>query len=102
MIGGWLVYVDDVLVGQIHGTTLFVKETVFSTGFAPDLDRWPPYDGARPAVVVPENMREDPEWMSQLIQGTLAALRSTTKKSSLATVRGATTGPDRTRSPRRR
>ncbi|MDQ1295346.1 MAG: hypothetical protein QG608_3231 [Actinomycetota bacterium] len=77
MIGGWLVYVEDVLVGQIQEATLFIKETSFSTGFAPDLDRLPPYEGARPAVVVPESARQDPVWLSQLIQGTLTALRAT-------------------------
>jgi TfoX/Sxy family transcriptional regulator of competence genes len=80
MIGGWLVYVDDVLIGQIHGATLFVKETPFSTGFAPDLPRESPYDGARPAVVVPEDLREDPGWMSELVQGTLTDLRAATAK----------------------
>lgn len=84
MIGGWLVYVDDVLVGQIHESTLFIKETPFSTEFAPSLDRRPPYHGARPAVVVPESHREDPEWMSRLIRGTLASLRPATKPATKA------------------
>jgi hypothetical protein len=95
MIGGWLVYIDDMLVGQIHGSTLFIKETPFSTEFAPSLDRRPPYDGAHPAVVIPASQREDPEWMSRLIRGTLASLRQAANPATKANP-AATAGPGRT------
>jgi TfoX/Sxy family transcriptional regulator of competence genes len=75
MMGGWLVYADEVLVGQINDGELFVKRTPFADGFAPELEQRPPYDGAKPALVVPADRRDDEAWLHDLLAGSVAALR---------------------------
>lgn len=70
MIGGWLLYADDVLIGQIQGTTLFMKESAYSKANLPELRRSPPYAGARDAVEIPEPLRDDIERFSQLVEQT--------------------------------
>jgi TfoX/Sxy family transcriptional regulator of competence genes len=75
MMGGWLVYADEVLVGQINEGELFLKRSGFADGFAPELEHRPPYDGARPALVVPRDRLDDQEWLRDLLAGSVAALR---------------------------
>lgn len=75
MMGGRLVYADEVLVGQINEGELFVKRSPFAAGFAPDLEQRPPYDGAAPALVVPEARQEDQQWLRDLLAGSVQALR---------------------------
>ena len=70
MIGGWLLYADDVLIGQIHGTTLFMKESAYSRANFPMLRRSPPYPGARDAVEIPEFLRDDVDKFTRLVERT--------------------------------
>jgi len=81
MMGGWLVYVDEVLVGQVNEGRFFVKESPFAEAFAPELDRDSPYPGARPALVVPVDRLDDPEWLHRLLAGSVAALRKPVRRS---------------------
>ena len=75
MMGGWLVYADEVLVGQINDGELFVKTSGFADDFAPELERRSPYPGAKPAAVVPAERLADGEWLRGLLAGSVAALR---------------------------
>ena len=75
MMGGWLLYVDEVLVGQINDDELFVKVTPFAATFAPDVPQRPPYPGAKPALVVDAPRRADAQWLHDLLAGSVAALR---------------------------
>lgn len=75
MMGGWLVYAQEVLVGQINDDELFVKTSPFADSFAPDVPRRPPYPGARPALVVDADLRGRAEWLHALLAGTVEALR---------------------------
>ena len=81
MMGGWLLYVDEVLVGQINQNELFIKETAFSRSRAPELERRPPYPGAQPALMIGTEHRKDSGWLHELLVGTVAALRSAPRRS---------------------
>jgi TfoX/Sxy family transcriptional regulator of competence genes len=74
MMGGRLVYVNEVLVGQINEDRFFVKRNDFAAEFAPDLEQAPPYDGAKPALVVPQERLEDEPWLHDLLTGSATAL----------------------------
>ena len=75
MMGGWLVYVDEVLIGQINDGELFVKVSTFADQYAPELERRSPYAGAKPALVVSEERRADGGWLRGLLSGSVEALR---------------------------
>lgn len=53
MMGEYILYVDDTVVGQINHSRLFIKVTPFGEGFAKELTKESPYEGAKPAFVVP-------------------------------------------------
>lgn len=76
MMGGWLLYVEEVHVGQINDDELFLKANPFADGFAPDLPRRSPYPGAKPALVVDAEHRADAARLHELLTGTAAALRA--------------------------
>lgn len=75
MMGGWLVYAHEVLVGQVDNGELFFKPTNFAQSFAPDLPRRPPYPDAKPALVVSAARRADAEWLHALVAGSVEELR---------------------------
>ena len=75
MMGGWLVYVDEVLIGQINEGELFIKISSFTQRFAPTLEHRPPYEGAKPALVIPGNLLHDEHWVHELLAGSVTALR---------------------------
>jgi len=74
MMGEYIVYVDDTVIGQINEGELFIKVTSFGEQFAPDLKKRAPYSGAKLALVVPSNMLADTEWLGELISGTVQQL----------------------------
>ncbi len=74
MMGEYIVYVDDVVIGQINEDELFIKVTPFGEQFAPELKKRSPYPSAKPAFVVPSDKLTDPEWLGELISGTLPQL----------------------------
>jgi TfoX/Sxy family transcriptional regulator of competence genes len=74
MMGDYVVYVDDIVIGQINEGRLFIKDTDFAREHATELDRLAPYEGAKPAVAVPGSRLDDPQWLHTMIQGTLDAL----------------------------
>lgn len=74
MMGEYLLYVDDKVVGQINHSQLFIKVTPFGEEFAKDLEKEPPYDGAKPAFVVPQSNIDDLGWLKDFIAGTVKAL----------------------------
>lgn len=75
MMGGWLVYAQGVLVGQVDDGELFIKPTWFADSFAPDLPRRSPYPGAKPALVVTDDRRAETGWLHTLVTGTVDELR---------------------------
>jgi TfoX/Sxy family transcriptional regulator of competence genes len=79
MMGEYLVYADDVLIGQINEGELFIKVTVFGSTFAASLETRSPYSGAKPAYLILEEMIADAPWLSALIQGTVKELSARKK-----------------------
>lgn len=80
MMGEYILYVEDIVIGQINEGELFIKITDFGEGFAPELDRESPYGGAKPAFVVPVEKLEDDVWLHDFIAGTVGQLQSLKKK----------------------
>lgn len=74
MMGEYLLYVDDKLVGQINRNQLFIKITPFGESFAAGLERESPYDGAKPMFVVPQDRIDDKTWLREFIAGALKDL----------------------------
>lgn len=48
--------------------------TPFGEEFAKELQREPPYDGAKPAFVVPRDKIDDLEWLRDFLSGTVEQL----------------------------
>lgn len=65
---------NDIVVGQINHSELFIKVTPFGEEFAKELQREPPYDGAKPAFVVPRDKIDDLEWLRDFLSGTVEQL----------------------------
>lgn len=74
MMGEYILYVNDKVIGQINHSQLFVKVTPFGETFAPSLERESPYDGAKPAFVVPQDKIEDLDWLQKFLTGTVKEL----------------------------
>ena len=75
MMGGWLVYSDDILIGQINEGDLFVKQTPAGVELTAALESLPPYPGAKPALVVDQKHLSDATWLRNVIAVTTEALR---------------------------
>lgn len=71
MMGEYVLYIDDVVVGQINHSLLFIKVTPFGEEFAKDLQREAPYEGAKPAFIVPQEKIDDLEWLQSFLAGTV-------------------------------
>lgn len=74
-MGEYILYVDDVVVGQINHSQLFIKVTPFGEQFAAGLTKEAPYDGAKPAFVIPQSNIDDLPWMKHFLAGTVQALQ---------------------------
>ena len=70
MFGGYVIYVDEKVIGQFDENQLFVKITPFGEQYAPELERASPYPGAKPAFVVPVAKLEDADWLREFLTGT--------------------------------
>jgi TfoX/Sxy family transcriptional regulator of competence genes len=80
MMGEYLLYVNEKLVGQICDDELFIKVTEFGESFADDLQQQSPYPGAKPAFLIPADKISDQAWLRDLITGTLKELPAPKKK----------------------
>lgn len=74
MMGEYILYVDDKVIGQINHSQLFIKVTSFGETFAEELEKESPYEGAKPAFVVPQNKIDDLSWLQTFIAGTVKEL----------------------------
>lgn len=74
MMGEYILYVDDKVIGQLNHSTLFIKVTPFGEAFAKDLAREAPYDGAKPAFVVPQSKIDELNWLKDFLAGTVKQL----------------------------
>ena len=74
MMGEYILYVDDKVIGQINHSKLFIKVTPFGEEFAQDLEKESPYNGAKPAFVVPQDKIDDLSWLKKFLAGTIQEL----------------------------
>lgn len=74
MFGEHGVYCDDRFVGVICAGQLFLKPTEAGAALEPDLDRAPPYEGAKPSMIVPDDLLDDPDRLAALVRATADAL----------------------------
>jgi TfoX/Sxy family transcriptional regulator of competence genes len=74
MMGEYVLYVDDKVIGQINHSQLFIKVTPFGEQFARELITESPYAGAKPAFVVPQDRIDDPVWLRNFLTGTVNEL----------------------------
>ena len=75
MFGEYTIYVDEKVIGVIGDGTLFVKATEFGVDYAPELETAAPYPGAKLALVVPPEKRENSLWLREFLAGTRRQLK---------------------------
>jgi TfoX/Sxy family transcriptional regulator of competence genes len=75
MMGEYILYVEDKVVGQINHSQLSIKITPFGEEFAKDLMREAPYNGAKPAFVIPQEKINNLTWMQSFLSGTVKDLK---------------------------
>ena len=74
MFGEHGVYVNGKLSALVCDDRLFVKPTQAAEAMLPEAEHAPPYPGAKPQPVVPEERWDDADWMAELMARTSAAL----------------------------
>jgi DNA transformation protein len=75
MMGEYLLYVDDILVGQINNENLFIKVTSFGESQLADDYKTAPYPGAKPAFKIPADKVNDIAWLNNFVKTSQAELR---------------------------
>ena len=70
MFGEFGIYCDGTFIGVICRDTLFLKITKAGEALAGDLDRAPPYQGAKPSFRIPEERVEDRDWLAAIVRAT--------------------------------
>ena len=80
MFGESGVYCSGTMVALICDNHLFVKPTAAGRAFAGALSEAPPYPGAKPCLLIPEDRIEDAQWLASLIAMTAAGLPVPKKK----------------------
>ena len=79
MFGEYGVYFRGLLVGLVCDDRLFLKFTAAGSALLPDHESASPYPGAKPAIVVAEELWDDRELMAQLPAATASDLAKAPK-----------------------
>ena len=74
MMGEYVLYVDEKVVGQINHSEVFIKVTPFGESFVPKLEKEPPYENAKSAFIIPNTRLADVDWLRRFIAGTVKDL----------------------------
>lgn len=75
MFGEYALYFKDKVVVLVCDDTLFIKITTGGKAFALDhYEEECPYPGAKPWIMVNEDLLEEREWLTELIEITYAEL----------------------------
>ncbi|WP_341466149.1 MULTISPECIES: competence protein TfoX [Serratia] len=75
-------YCAEKMVALVCDDRLFVKPTPGGKVFLHEYSEAPPYPGAKPCFVIPEEKWSENAWLSQLIALTYAQLPAAKKKAS--------------------
>jgi TfoX/Sxy family transcriptional regulator of competence genes len=70
MFGEFGVYCDGKIVALICNDQLFVKPTSSGRAFLGEVVEAPPYEGAKPSLLIDDNRWDDAEWITELIRVT--------------------------------
>lgn len=82
MFGEYGIWVEGKIVGLICDDMLFLKP---SKGVAPHtagFDEAPPYPGAKPSIIVPEERWADQDWLATVVADSAASLPAQKPKKS--------------------
>ena len=74
MFGEYAIYLGDVLVALVCDDQLFIKPTAGGRALTKDCKDAPPYAGAKPSILIPEERIEDATWLCEVVTTTAAEL----------------------------
>jgi TfoX/Sxy family transcriptional regulator of competence genes len=74
MFGEYGVYVRGRLIGLVCDDRFFLKPTTAAAGLLGEHELGSPYPGAKPAIIVPEDLWDDPSLMARLAASTAEEL----------------------------
>jgi TfoX/Sxy family transcriptional regulator of competence genes len=74
MFGDWGLYCDGKMVALTSDGQLFVKPTAGGRTFAVGSEEAPPYQGAKPCLLIDPEHWDDAKWLSELIRISTAEL----------------------------
>lgn len=74
MFGEYGVYCGDTFVGVVCDDQLYLKITDAGRALLPDAEEGAPYPGAKPHLMVPEDVIEEGDRLSDLVRQTASAL----------------------------
>lgn len=80
MFGEYGVYCEGKIVALICDDQFFVKPTQAGRAFIGEVEEAPPYEGAKPSFLVPEERWDDHKWMGELVRLTADELPLLKKK----------------------
>ncbi len=83
MFGEHALYREGKVAALICGDRLFLKPTAAGRALLPDAEEAPPYPGAKPHLVVPEELWDEPGLLPALLAATAEALPAPKPKSGL-------------------
>jgi TfoX/Sxy family transcriptional regulator of competence genes len=82
MFGEYGIYCGEKIFGFVCDDQLFIKPTHGGKVFLGECDEAPPYPGAKPYFVIPDEKWDDHEWLSGLVAITVAQLPIPKKKTA--------------------
>jgi TfoX/Sxy family transcriptional regulator of competence genes len=80
MFGEYGLYCDGKYVASVCDDQLYVKPTPGGRAFIAEVEETPPYQGAKPCLLISGEKWDDAEWMSELIEVTTRELPVGKKK----------------------
>lgn len=68
MFGEYAIYCNNKVVALVCDNMLYVKPTISGQSFINEVDEQSPYPGAKKYYLIPGELWEDSEWLSELIK----------------------------------
>ena len=74
MFGEFGIYCDGKIVALVCGNELYVKPTAAGRAFIGEVTEAPPYQGAKPSLLIDSELWDNADWLTKLITVTCAEL----------------------------
>ena len=74
MFGEFGIYCDGKIVALVCGNELYVKPTAAGRAFIGEVTEAPPYQGAKPSLLIDSELWDNSDWLTKLIAETCAEL----------------------------